>query len=107
MCGLAHPKLALALTAMHQRPGVAWTLEALAGEAGMSRSAFAATFKQVLGETPADHLANWRFTLAQQALQQGAPVKLLATDLGYSNASALARAFARKTGTTPREWKGR
>ena len=42
LTGLAHPKLARVLVALHERPGEAWTLENMAQLAGMSRSAFAA-----------------------------------------------------------------
>ena len=54
LCGLAHPKLARLLTALHERPGEPWPLEAMAAEAGMSRSAFAAEFKATLGSAPAE-----------------------------------------------------
>ena len=43
LAGMAHPKLARALVAMHEAPGDAWTLDSLARRAGMSRSHFAAT----------------------------------------------------------------
>lgn len=105
LCGLAHPRLAAALVALHERPGEPWTLDTMARTAGMSRSAFAACFREQMGETPADYLANWRLTIAQGWLQDGKPVKLVATELGYSSASALARAFVRKTGSPPRHWK--
>lgn len=35
--GLAHPRIAIALTAMHERPGAAWSLASMAQAAGMSR----------------------------------------------------------------------
>lgn len=52
--GLADPQLARALTAMHERPALAWSVDALAAQAAMSRSAFASRFKATLGVTPAD-----------------------------------------------------
>ena len=36
----------------------------------MSRSAFAAAFKQAVGRTPADYLAGWRLSLAAAPLRQ-------------------------------------
>lgn len=104
LTGLADPRLSRALTAMHDRPGDPWSLESLAQEAGMSRTAFAAHFKQVVDTTPADYLAHWRLSLAQAGLRQGKPVKLLATELGYANASALSRVFAQKLGLSPTQW---
>lgn len=105
LTGLADERLARALVAMHDDPGQAWSLERMAATAGMSRSAFAAQFKTVVGETPADYLTNWRLTLAQAQLRSGRSVKVIADDLGYANASALSRAFVQKTGMSPRAWQ--
>lgn len=104
MTGLGHPQIARALVRMHQSPGEPWTLEQLAAAAGMSRSSFAATFKQVVGQTPADHLADWRLGLAKMALRNGRSLKSIAGELGYGSASALSRAFAQKLGQSPRAW---
>jgi AraC-like DNA-binding protein len=105
LAGLAHPRLARVLSALHERPGEAWTLEAMAGVAGMSRSAFAACFKAEVGDTPAEYLARWRLAIAQAELRRGKPLKLLAGQLGYASASALSRLFAQKLGASPRAWK--
>jgi AraC-like DNA-binding protein len=102
--GLSDAALSRALTALHEQPGVAWSLEAMAGCAGMSRSAFAAKFKAVLGTTPADYLADWRITIAKSHLRTGRSVKFIADVLGYANASALSRVFAQRTGASPRAW---
>lgn len=48
--GLSDPRLARALTALHARPGVVWSLEGMAAEAGMSRSRFAPAFKAAVGQ---------------------------------------------------------
>lgn len=102
--GLCDPRLSRALVAMHDAPGEAWTLARMAAAAGMSRTAFATKFREVVGQTPADYLADWRVALAQRRLRQGRPIKLLAEELGYANASALSRAFTAKTGASPRAW---
>lgn len=104
LAGLAHPKLSVALAAMHDRPAQAWTLEQLAELAAMSRSSFAASFHRVLGETPADYLARWRIALAQQALKRGEALKRVALDTGYGSSSALSRAFSARVGLAPRAW---
>ncbi|HEU4777009.1 MAG TPA: AraC family transcriptional regulator [Telluria sp.] len=104
MAGLGDPALARALTRLHEEPGQAWTLDTMAREAGMSRSAFAAHFKTVVGTTPADYLADWRMSLAKSRLRRGDAVKLVADDLGYANASALSRVFAQRVGMSPRAW---
>ena len=102
--GLADPQLARALTAMHERPEQAWSVEQLAAQAAMSRSAFASRFKATLGVTPADYLTDWRLGIARQRLREGQAVKLIAPELGYANASALSRVFAQRTGLSPRQW---
>ena len=104
MLMLAHPKLARALTRLHERPGQAWTLDAMAREAGMSRSAFAAEFKATLATTPAEYLLRWRVSLAQTMLRDGAPVKRVGDEMGYGSAAAFSRAFTQVVGASPRAW---
>ena len=102
--GLAHPGIAAALTAIHEDPGQAWSLASMAGRAHMSRSAFAAQFKEYVGQTPADYLAHWRIALAQSMFRNGVPVKQAADQLGYQGAASLSRAFSQLTGLSPRAW---
>jgi AraC-like DNA-binding protein len=104
LAGLAEPRLARALTALHERPGTAWTLQAMAAAAGMSRSAFAAEFKARLGATPGEYLLRWRVALAQSLLRGGEPVKRVGERLGYGSAAAFSRAFAQQVGASPRAW---
>lgn len=102
--GLSHAGLSRVLTAMHESPGQAWTLERMASCAGMSRTSFANTFRAVIGSTPADYLTDWRLLLAQTRLREGQAVKQIADDLGYANPSALSRVFAARLGLSPRDW---
>lgn len=104
LTGLADERLAPALIAVHNEPGRAWTLEAMAREARMSRSSFAARFKELVGLPPADYLAGWRVTLAQERLRGGATVAQIAHDLGYRSAPSFSRAFAQRIGRSPRAW---
>ncbi len=102
--GLSDPRLARALVALHRAPQDDWTLASMAAVAGMSRSAFAETFKTVTGTTPSAYLTDWRLTLASTLLRSGQPQKLVAADLGFSSASSLSRAFRQRFGTAPQEW---
>lgn len=102
LAGLADPRLAKALTAMHESPGKSWTLEDLAGIAGMSRTRFAEHFRTQVGQTPIDYLTVWRMTVACQLLAKGKPVKSVALQVGYQSAAAFSRVFSRVTGQAPR-----
>lgn len=104
LTGLAHPKLARTLSALHEQPGQVWTLASMARTAGMSRSAFAAAFKGHVGQTPADYLVQWRMSIAQGLLRGGTSVKTAADQLGYRSASSLSRAFTQSVGRSPRSW---
>lgn len=104
LAGLAHPKLARALIALHERPGEAWSLDAMAGEAGMSRSALAAEFKAAVGIPPGEYLLRWRVSIAQTMLRGGAPVKAISDTLGYASPAAFTRAFTQTVGASPRAW---
>nr|WP_315476807.1 AraC family transcriptional regulator [uncultured Undibacterium sp.] len=104
LMGLSSPQLAKALTAVHESPEEPWTVEQLARVSGMSRTAFAVKFKQLIGQAPAEYVANWRLSIAQARLREGIPLKMLASELGYSSQSALTRVFTAKLGVSPREW---
>lgn len=103
LAGLADPRLAKALTAIHEEPKKPWLLEDLAELAGMSRTRFAAHFRAVVGRTPIDYLTLWRITIARQLLAKGKPVKTVATQVGYESPAAFSRVFARLTGQAPRD----
>lgn len=105
LAGMGHPRLRHALVAMHERPAEEWSLQTLAERAGMSRSAFAEGFRDVVGSTPGQYLQAWRTRLVQQALRRGQPLKRIAGDVGYGSEAALSRAFKAQTGQSPREWK--
>lgn len=103
IAGLSDPSIARALARMHEDPGHPWTLEALGRVARMSRSAFAARFRELVGTTPHDYLVTWRISIGQQLLRQGRPVAQVAAELGYTN-SSFSRVFAQRQGCSPRSW---
>lgn len=104
MAGLADPRLHRALAAVHAEPARAWTLASMAAVAGMSRARFAAHFASRVGMPPGEYLTGWRLGLARALLRRGLPVKQVASDVGYANASALGRVFARRLGSSPGAW---
>lgn len=104
MAGLSDARIAKALAALHRDPTRAWELADMAAEAGLSRARFAARFRQVTGQTPADYLAGWRITIAQQLLKSGRAMKQVSLESGYGSSSAFIRAFVRKVGMPPTQW---
>jgi AraC-like DNA-binding protein len=105
LAGMAHPRIAKALIAMHEAPGGEWPLTSLAARAGMSRSHFAEVFRNVVGTTPGGYLTKFRISAAQEMLRRGTPLKLTATEVGYGSTAALSRAFSSLCGMSPRQWK--
>ncbi len=103
LSGLAHPRIAAALVAIHEAPGEAWTLEKLADTAGMSRTQFAVTFKDLVGTTPIGYLAGWRLEIARAELESGRQVKSVATLCGFTSAAAFSRAYSRRFGYPPKQ----
>jgi AraC-like DNA-binding protein len=93
-----------AVSAIYDRVNTPWTVESLAEAAGMSRSAFAARFKELLGQTPLEYVTEWRMQKAMQLLQQR-DQKLIdvARSVGYESDSAFSKAFKRVVGASPTE----
>jgi AraC-like DNA-binding protein len=103
LAGLAHPNLRLPIVAVHDNPEKSWRLEDLADIAGMSRTHFANSFRDVVGITPGGYLSGWRLTLARTEIAKGTPLKVIAGKVGFSSSAALSRAFSRRYGFSPRE----
>lgn len=104
LTALADTHLAKALTAMHEQPERAWSLEELGHIAGMSRARFAAHFLITIKQTPFEYLALWRIGVAQSLLKKGEPLKRVAPSVGYASAGALNRSFSRHVGVPPIAW---
>lgn len=99
---LADARVAKAMRLMHDDVARRWTIDALAREIGMSRSALTLRFSQRVGRAPMDYLTHWRMILAQRQLASGSSISDVAVAVGYSSPSAFAHAFKRVTGYTPR-----
>jgi AraC-like DNA-binding protein len=104
LMGLADPRLAKAIAAIHHQPAHPWSLDALAQQAGMSRARFAVHFREVVGLTPFDYLADWRIGVAQALLRQGRSLKIVAPEVGYASSTALTRVFRQRLGLSPTDW---
>jgi AraC-like DNA-binding protein len=99
------PQIGAALGVIHDRVNTPWTVESLAGAAGVSRSAFAVRFKELLGQTPLEYVTEWRMQKAMQLLEQR-DKKLVdvARSVGYESDAAFSKAFKRIVGASPGEY---
>jgi len=99
------PQVGAALSGVHDSVSTPWTVESLAEAAGMSRSAFAARFKELLGQTPLEYVTEWRMQKAMQLLEQR-DKKLIdvARSVGYESDAAFSKAFKRVVGVNPGEY---
>ena len=108
LAGLRDPFVGRALTALHHSPAHDWTLESLAHEVGLSRSALAERFVQFVGQPPMQYLGNWRMQLAANLLLSGNEgIAEIADQVGYESEAAFSRAFKKAVGTPPSQWRKR
>lgn len=108
LCALADPAIGAALRLIHARPAEAWTVERLAREVALSRSAFAARFTELVGVPPLQYLTQWRMTEAAQHLREGNDsVACIAERVGYGNPAAFMKAFTRVHGVGPGTYRRR
>jgi AraC-like DNA-binding protein len=102
LCALADPAIGESLKRMHGDPAHDWTIEELAKVVGMSRSAFAARFAELVGEPPLHYLTHWRMTKAAQQLRESdTSISAIAEQVGYRSSAAFMKAFTRARGTGP------
>lgn len=91
-----------AILAIQKEPERAWSVATLAQEVAMSRSAFAARFKELVEETPMQYVTRWRMNVALTWLKEGdLSLSELAERLGYQSEAAFSRAFKRAMGVSP------
>jgi len=106
LAGARDPVVGAALAAFHRTPHHRWTVEELAAEIGVSRSALTDRFTRYLGEPPLTYLARWRMQLAARLLQTTRKtVMQLALDVGYESEAAFNRAFKREFGLPPARYR--
>lgn len=102
LAAMTDPCIGAALALMHDHVAHGWTVEGLAAETGMSRTAFSERFRERVGTPPLTYLLRWRMTLAKAALRGGERnMAALAERLGYGSSTAFSIAFKRETGISP------
>lgn len=103
---LRHPGVSAALLAIHTRFTDAWTVESLAAEGGLSRSAFAATFTSLVGQSPMAHLKSRRMQEAAHLLGDTELAHArIAERVGYRSTVGFHLAFRSTYGQTPGEYR--
>jgi AraC-like DNA-binding protein len=95
-----------AITAMHAEPSRDWSVDDLAGTAGISRAAFAQKFKRISGDTPAHYLTKLRIQSAMDMLRTADDsVERIAEAVGYNDSFVFSKAFKRIQGLSPKEFR--
>jgi AraC-like DNA-binding protein len=106
LAGLREPFVGRALAALHRNPARDWSIESLAREVGLSRSALAERFTQFVGQPPMQYLTKWRMQLAAAHLRGGMDsLTTIADRVGYESEAAFSRAFKKAVGTAPGQWR--
>jgi AraC-like DNA-binding protein len=106
LAGLNDRFVGRALALVHGRPSESWTVEKLGRQTGLSRSALAERFGEVMGEPIFGYLTSWRLQLAAEfLLTTDRAVGSIAKQAGYESAGAFAAAFKRKFGKPPTAWR--
>jgi transcriptional regulator GlxA family with amidase domain len=96
------------LAAIHADPGARHSLADLAGHAGLSPRHLQRRFTAELGTPPAAYVERVRIEAAQRALAEtDDAVEIIARRYGFGTAETLRRAFHRKAGVAPSDYRDR
>ncbi|MFI7542622.1 AraC family transcriptional regulator [Actinoplanes sp. NPDC049599] len=100
------PVVGPALHLLHEEPDQQWTVASLAARCGVSRSALARRFTELVGEPPMSYLTGWRLALAADLLrEEELTIGAVARRVGYGSSFALSAAFKRERGVSPQEYR--
>jgi AraC-like DNA-binding protein len=105
---LRDPQVRRVLSLMHERSAHPWTLEELAQQAGLSRTALAERFRAATGDTPLNHLRVLRMQRAMRLLTEtDDKLEAVAAAVGYQDAFGFSKVFKRTVGESPRAFRQR
>jgi AraC family transcriptional regulator, alkane utilization regulator len=106
LAGVGDRFVGRALAMLHAQPAYGWTVDELARKVGLSRSALAQRFTDLLGQPPMQYLARWRLQIAAHELRDGnRTLAVIAERVGYESEAAFNRAFKREFGVPPASWR--
>jgi transcriptional regulator GlxA family with amidase domain len=99
---LQDSQIGLALKLIYHQPTEPWTVDSLANQVGMSRTAFSTKFRQLVGEPPLRYVTGRRLNKATVYLRTSTK-KLgeIAELVGYASEVSFSKAFKRHLGVTP------
>lgn len=103
--GRVYRRLALATDAIAESLDEPVGLPELADSAGCSVAQIERDFIRVLKQSPKQYRSRLRIQRAMDGIRRGQALTDLAHDCGYSEHSALSRAFKAATGLTPKEFR--
>jgi AraC-like DNA-binding protein len=100
------PPVGAALALLRAQPDAPWTVADVARKVGLSRTAFAARFRDLVGEPPMSYLARLRLGYAAGYLSAtDKTVREIARMVGYESEASLSKAFRRAFGRAPGEYR--
>jgi AraC-like DNA-binding protein len=106
LAGIADRQLGKTILSVHNQLRKGWTVDSMAASAGMSRSAFAARFKVIVGQSPLEYLTQWRMHKASTLIRRNnSNMSEVAHAVGYESESAFTKIFKKQTGITPSEFR--
>jgi len=108
LAAIRDQQIGRALAAIHREPRRSWTVESLARHVAMSRTMFAAKFRDLVGEPPQHYFTRLRISAAAVRLRSSHDkLSAVAADAGYRSLAAFLKSFKRHMGITPGEYRDR
>jgi AraC-like DNA-binding protein len=99
-------KLAAALLAVRENPGLPWVVPEIAQRAGLSVSQTARRIRELTGLSPQAFVIRARIERARRLMEESAmSLKQIAESLGYTDVYFFHRQFKSVAGVTPGQWR--
>jgi AraC family L-rhamnose operon regulatory protein RhaS len=97
----------LFLDELPRRMDEPWTLNSMAKECGLGRSAFATLCKEITNVSPIDYLTRCRVNAAAASLREDPEKKItdIAFDCGFQSSQYFATVFRAHYSCSPRDWR--
>jgi AraC-like DNA-binding protein len=104
---LGDRRIASAIEVIHSQPEHRWSVGELASEVALSRSAFAARFRELVGESPQRYMTRTRLAHAAALLcTTDASLAQIAARACYGSEFSFGKAFKRTFGVAPGAYRG-